>query len=362
MLDNNPVLLISDRPDRGHELANRLRGILACRAVSLYERDAITEPAAAVITDVGLCHGSSIDRLRHLLSQTRASGTPIVAILQSGTHLERVQAAAIGATSAVSANISPFDLAALLAPALSHVADSDKSAISLKTTTNAERARQQFRTIFSGVARGELVSKAIVDDAVTSVITALGDGEMRRWLDIVWTYDDATYQHCLLVTGLAAGFALDLKFSKSDQRRMVRGALLHDIGKAKIPLAILNKPAALTDAEMAIMRTHPSIGYQILRSQGDYDSEVLEVVLRHHELLDGSGYPDGLAGAEIGDLVRLVTICDIYAALIERRPYRPALEPMQAFKALQQMGNKLEGPLVRTFERTAQQLAATANH
>jgi putative nucleotidyltransferase with HDIG domain len=362
MLDNNPVLLISDRPDRGRELADRLRGIFACRAVGLYEEDIITEPAAAVITDVGLCHGPSIERLRHLLSQPRVSATPIVAILQSGSHLERVQAAALGATSAVSANISPFDLAALLAPVLRHAENSGKPGIRLKTTANAERARQQFRTIFSGVARGELVSKTIVDDAVTSVMTALGDGEIRRWLEIVLTYDDATYQHCLLVTGLAAGFASDLQFSNDDQKRMVRGALLHDIGKARIPHAILNKPAALTEAEMAIMRTHPSLGYQILRNQGDYDREVLDVVLQHHELLDGSGYPAGLAGAEIGDLVRLVTICDIYAALVERRPYRPALEPLQAFKVLQQMENRLEGALVRAFERIAQQLAMTVNH
>jgi putative nucleotidyltransferase with HDIG domain len=250
----------------------------------------------------------------------------------------------------------------LLAPALRHAEISGQPGIILKTTANAERARQQFRTIFSGVARGELVSKTIVDDAVTSVMTALGDGEIRRWLEIVLTYDDATYQHCLLVTGLAAGFALDLQFSNGDQKRMVKGALLHDIGKARIPHAILNKPAALTEAEMAIMRTHPSLGYQILRNQGDYDREVLDVVLQHHELLDGSGYPDGLAGAEIGDLVRLVTICDIYAALIERRPYRPAMEPLQAFKVLQQMENRLEGALVRAFERVAQQLATTATH
>jgi hypothetical protein len=80
MLDNYPILLISDRPDRGHELADRLRGILACRTVGLYEEDIVTEPAAAVITDVGLGHGPSIERLRHLLSQPRASTTPIVAI------------------------------------------------------------------------------------------------------------------------------------------------------------------------------------------------------------------------------------------------------------------------------------------
>ena len=90
------------------------------------------------------------------------------------------------------------------------------------------------------------------------------------------------------------------------------------------------------------MRAHARIGYELLREQGGYEPELL-VVLRHHELLDGSGYPDGLVGSQIKDLVRLVTICDIYAALIERRPYRQVMEPAQAFKILQEMEGKLEG-------------------
>ncbi len=180
---------------------------------------------------------------------------------------------------------------------------------------------------------------------------------IREWLEIVWQYDNATYQHCLLVTGLAVEFARTLKFSTSDQQLLTRGALLHDIGKAKIPLTILNKPDALTPEEAAIMRTHVSLGCEMLRAQGNYDSELLDVVLRHHEMLDGSGSPDGVGEAHISDLVRLVTICDIYAALIERRPYRPPLDPAQAFKVLQDMEGKLESALVRAFAPVAEQSA-----
>ena len=85
---------------------------------------------------------------------------------------------------------------------------------------------------------------------------------------------------------------------------------------------------------------------------------MLEVVLWHHEFLDGSGYPDGLAGTKIPDLVRLATICDIYSALIERRPYRPPLGPAEAFEILQRMEGKVEGALVRAFANIARQSAA----
>jgi HD-GYP domain-containing protein (c-di-GMP phosphodiesterase class II) len=83
-------------------------------------------------------------------------------------------------------------------------------------------------------------------------------------------------------------------------------------------------------------------------------------VLRHHELLDGSGYPDGLSGSQIGDLVRLITICDIYAALIERRPYKQPMLPPRAFEILQDMGGKLEAALVRAFTHVAESSAAPA--
>jgi HD-GYP domain-containing protein (c-di-GMP phosphodiesterase class II) len=108
------------------------------------------------------------------------------------------------------------------------------------------------------------------------------------------------------------------------------------------------------------MRTHVTIGYELLREQGNYEPELLDVVLRHHELLDGSGYPDGLSGSQINDLVRLVTICDIYAALIEHRPYRPVTKPAEAFKALQEMEGKLEGALVRAFAQVAEKLTSPA--
>ena len=185
-------------------------------------------------------------------------------------------------------------------------------------------------------------------------MAAIAEGGIRQWLDVVWTYDEATYQHCLLVTGLAAEFAASLQFARNDQENVTRAALLHDLGKAKIPLAILNKPGALTGEEIAIMRTHAKIGYELLRGQREYEPETLEVVLRHHELLDGSGYPDGLAGPQINDLVRLVTICDVYAALIERRPYKKAMDPASAFKILKEMEGKLEGALVRAFSQVAE--------
>jgi putative nucleotidyltransferase with HDIG domain len=309
------VLLISDRPDRSRALAHTLGGLCTCRTVGLYEQKSTLGLVTVVITDVGFRHPPDILRLRRLLLQPRIIPAPIIAVLRDSSHLERVQAMALGATALLPANASVSDISAVLLPIIRSALSKAPPTKRLTPLQNIERARLQFGAIFGAAARGEVVSRTSVDDMAESVITAIADGGIRQWLEVVWTYDDTTYQHCLLVTGLAAEFAASLRFARNDQQHVIRGALLHDLGKAKIPLAILNKPGALTSEEVAVMRTHVGIGCELLRGQGGYEPELLEVVLRHHELLDGSGYPDGLVGSQIKDLVRLVTICDIYAAL-----------------------------------------------
>ena len=163
------------------------------------------------------------------------------------------------------------------------------------------------------------------------------------------TYDNATYQHCLLVAGLAAGFAARLGVTLGGQRLITRAALVHDIGKARIPHAILNKPGPLTVSEMSIMRTHAATGHDMLVRQGGYDPQLLDIVRHHHEYVDGSGYPDALGGAQVRPLTRLLTICDIYAALTERRPYRAQTSPHEALGILAGMGGKLDAGLLRSF-------------
>ena len=369
------ILLISDRPEWSRDLAGRLQPLGTCRIIAVDEPEKAVGPLALMIVDVDFRTPRAIERLRRLLSKPRDAGTPIVALLRHDGHGERVQAAALGAASMLPPRTSNSEITTVVASLLpastapSKRPDADElpaptalakrpSPADLTPTQNLEQAGQQFGTLFQAAGRGETVSRTVVDEATDSVMAAIGDGGVRRWLELVWSYDDATYQHCMLVTGLAADFAGSLRFGSNDQKHLIRGALLHDVGKAQIPLAILNKPARLTAEELEIMRTHAAIGHDLLRRQGQYEPELLEVVLRHHELLDGSGYPDGLSGRQIGDLVRLITICDIYAALIERRPYKQPMPPSRAFQILEEMGDKLERPLVRAFSRVAEHSAA----
>jgi HD-GYP domain-containing protein (c-di-GMP phosphodiesterase class II) len=101
------------------------------------------------------------------------------------------------------------------------------------------------------------------------------------------------------------------------------------------------------------MNRHPVIGYELLQAIPEISPEILDGVRHHHEYLDGSGYPDGLTAPQISDLVRLLTISDIFAALVESRPYRPSMSRQDAYKILCGMDGKLEGALVRAFRSVA---------
>ena len=359
MSNGSTIVLVTDRPDRSCNLADRLNTHYACHTVSIDEQANISDRIVAIITDVHFRRPATIECLRRLVALPCMLGAVILAVLRNDSHLERVQAAATGATLLLPPNAKFADISAALKSALRSTVTPSWPVAMETLQQKVEQAKSLFGLIFSSAMGSEAINRTDVEKAVGSVISALSENGVRQWLEIVWQYDNRTYQHCLLVTGLAAEFARVLKFSTKDQRLLTSGALLHDIGKARIPLAILNKPDALTAEEAALMRTHPDLGYAMLRAQGEYPPELLDVVLRHHEMLDGSGYPDGITGAQISDLVRLATICDIYAALIERRPYRPAIDPAQAFKTLQEMEGKLEPALVRAFAPVAERLAAS---
>jgi putative nucleotidyltransferase with HDIG domain len=176
---------------------------------------------------------------------------------------------------------------------------------------------------------------------------------LREWLTTVGRHHTHSYRHCLFVTGFAVAFAQHLGMREDDQRRLARAALLHDVGKAFIPVAILDKPAALTDQEMSEMRRHPRLGYDALATEGGFPPEMLDVVLHHHEFLDGTGYPDRLSGDRISDIVRLITIVDIHSALVEKRAYREPFTHAKAYAVMEQMGGKLDQHLLQAFRAVA---------
>src|SRR5271165_2949461 len=123
----------------------------------------------------------------------------------------------------------------------------------------------------------------------------------------------------LLVTGVAVDFGLSLGLSGTDLERLYSAAVFHDLGKAKVPLAILDKAGQLDSKERSIVETHPLAGYEALKHIPTISPEILDAVRHHHEFLDGSGYPDGLCGDSISDIVRVASdLASIILVLLDR--------------------------------------------
>jgi putative nucleotidyltransferase with HDIG domain len=135
--------------------------------------------------------------------------------------------------------------------------------------------------------------------------------------------DPFTAGHQKRVTKLACAIAEEMGLSQAKKEKLRLAAMVHDIGKINIPTEILIKPFRLSDPEFNIIEAHPQIGHDILY-EIDFSRPIAKIVLQHHELLDGSGYPQGLTGDKIMAEARILTVADVVEAMASQRPYRPA--------------------------------------
>jgi len=165
------------------------------------------------------------------------------------------------------------------------------------------------------------------------------------------SHDDYTYLHSMAVCGLMISLGKTLGLNEQQLRRVGMGGLLHDVGKAAVPLDILNKPTKLTEEEFNVMRQHPIIGAQILM-EADADADLLDIALHHHERYDGNGYPHGLKGEQITRFARMAAVCDVYDALTSTRVYRKGWTPAEAMHNMLSWRGHFDSHLLNSFVRT----------
>lgn len=171
----------------------------------------------------------------------------------------------------------------------------------------------------------------------------------ETFLKQIIRYDAATGRHSRMSGLYAHHLARLLGLRAGEAYRVMRFATLHDLGKTRIPLEILNKPGKLTDEEFAVMKTHPVHGGDMLRDAGEREEDVA-AVRHHHERWNGSGYPDRLAGEKIPRIARITAVADVFAALITDRPYRPGFPFDKACSMLEEMAGKdLDPAMVKRF-------------
>ena len=169
-------------------------------------------------------------------------------------------------------------------------------------------------------------------------------------LDNIGTTDANTLSHSLNVTIYSLLLGTSLGYSKSRLQLLAEGAMLHDIGKTVLDQEILFKPGKLSSAEFTHVKSHATLGYEILKENSFMSAITKNVALYHHERLDGSGYPEGISQKAIHNFARIVAIADVYDALTMDRCYRKAVATSEAVRILQaDAGHKLDAEFVDRF-------------
>ncbi|MBL8380297.1 MAG: HD-GYP domain-containing protein [Burkholderiales bacterium] len=148
------------------------------------------------------------------------------------------------------------------------------------------------------------------------------------------TADDYTYMHSVAVCALMVALSRTLRLDEAATREAGMAGLLHDLGKALVPLEVLNKPGKLTDEEFAQVKAHPEHGHHMLAEGGGAGPGTLDVCLHHHERIDGRGYPHGLSGTDFTQLARMGAICDVYDAITSNRPYKAGWDPGESIRRM----------------------------
>ena len=153
------------------------------------------------------------------------------------------------------------------------------------------------------------------------------------------TADDYTYMHSVAVCALMIALSKQLGLDEKQTRSAGIAGLLHDLGKALMPMEVLNKPGKLTDEEFAIIKKHPEEGHKLLLGSTGADEIALDVVLHHHEKTDGSGYPKHLKDSEISLFAKMGAVCDVYDAITSNRPYKAGWDPAESLRRMAEWVN-----------------------
>lgn len=197
------------------------------------------------------------------------------------------------------------------------------------------KAKEAVVEMFSDARMG----KAIQVEQARALVEEISSSVMRQphaliSLARLKTADEYTYMHSVAVCALMIALARQLALDEEMVREAGFAGLLHDIGKVGIPMKVLNKPGKLTDAEFAVVKSHPEVGARILMESYNVSPMVLDVCMHHHEKVDGTGYPYGLKGETISLFAKMGAVCDVYDAITSNRPYKKGWAPADSIRKM----------------------------
>ena len=210
----------------------------------------------------------------------------------------------------------------------------DRSKVELSNSVKT-RVAEGIQYIYANAGSDQLADTT--NDAIAIDINALK------------TSDEYTFKHSVDVATMSMILAKQQGLSQKQIYEIGVAGLLHDIGKTKIPLEILNKPGKLTDEEFAVMKQHPVFGYHMINDKNEFSNEISLAILQHHEKMNSHGYPLGFPSDKITSYAKILTVTDIYDALVTERPYKSAFSQRDAVEMIMSMTEELDITAMKSF-------------
>ena len=243
---------------------------------------------------------------------------------------------------------TPAPRSAAPKPRLRHLSEELGQAMKL-----CQRSKQAVVDMFADVRMG----RAIQVEQAAELVEEISASVMRHpnaliSLARLKTSDEYTYMHSVAVCALMIAVARQLALDEAQVREAGLAGLLHDLGKIAIPDPILNKPGKLTDEEFAVVRGHPGAGAELLRQSRQVSEPVIDVCLHHHEKMDGSGYPHGLAGDAISLMAKIGAVCDVYDAITSNRPYKRGWDPAESMRRMAEWKGHFDPVVFQAFVKS----------
>lgn len=229
----------------------------------------------------------------------------------------------------------------------------DVQAALKKTYEVRKQTREYVTRVFEDVRLGTSVNTQEAKQVVTSLIDVVTEHQdTLMWMTQLKQAHEYTMQHSVNVSILSLAFAHHLGYAREQMQVIGLGALLHDIGKCKTPLSVLDKPSKLSAEEFEIMRRHPMDGWNMVKDNRDIPHASLEIIKYHHERLSGRGYPEGIGGKDLSTHVLMVAIADVYDAITSDRVYHHGIPAHEGLSAMYQLApNEFGKELMQEFIR-----------
>ncbi len=249
-----------------------------------------------------------------------------------------------------SATIRKFSADAIAAGGVAPLSSRERAAEVRRASSAIKRSRIAVMSMFEDARLGNAVKAKQMAPLVEQISASVAiDPTIILNIARLKTKDEYTYLHSVAVCALMIHLARRLGLPEAQIEDIGMAGLLHDVGKTSIPDSILLKPGKLDDAEWIAIRNHPERGHAILLASKGISNVALDVCLSHHEKIDGTGYPNGIAGDSLSLVSRMSSICDVYDAITSQRPYNVPLSASQALAKMESWPGHFDKLILRSF-------------